>query len=345
MPQESIRVLVIVGDRNSQSLREDSDLGGLCKDWTESENSHILPVAQEGTDINNWLPQFISRLNASFWSKNDLFEAVADILYVAGLDPCRRVFISYKRTECTALSEQLFVALSKERCDVFLDRFCVPPAWDFQEKLREDLADKSLVLVLESPTLMDSKWVQYELNFAKINKIGILAIKPPNLASKRQIAGIQSASRIELCSCEYVNSQLTEQGLRKIIRRVLKESRIAYLKRLFELKSGLKFGLQTHGILAKHDPSGIVLAQSSSGRSWYGLWATPMLPKSFDFYKASESLSRCVKHRCIVSPAHAHAGQDRHSVTQWLSRMTRIRLYTPSQIRDLAFKIQGGKVL
>ena len=74
MPQESIRVLVIVGDRNSQSLREDSDLGGLCKDWTESENSHILPVAQEGTDINNWLPQFISRLNASFWSKNDLFE-------------------------------------------------------------------------------------------------------------------------------------------------------------------------------------------------------------------------------------------------------------------------------
>ena len=51
LPPESVRVLVIVGDRNSPSLREDSDLGRLCKDWTEAENSHILPVAQEGTDI------------------------------------------------------------------------------------------------------------------------------------------------------------------------------------------------------------------------------------------------------------------------------------------------------
>jgi len=344
MPQESIRVLVIVGNRDSPSLPEDSALGRLCKDWTELKNSYILPVAQEGTDINNWLPQFVSKLNASFWSKNDFFEVVDEILYVAGLDPCRRVFISYKRTECTALSEQLFVALSKKRCDVFLDRFCVPPAWDFQEKLVEDLADKSLVLVLESPTLMDSKWVQYELNFAKMNRIGILAIRLPNQVSTSQVSGIQSASIIELRSCEYINSQLTPKGLRKIIRQVLRESRIAYLKRLFELKSGLKFGLNAHGVLAKRDPSGMLLAQSSSCRSWYGLWATPMVPKSLDFYKASESLSIYVKHRCIVSPAHAYAGQDRRSVTQWLSRLTSISLYTPSQIRALAIKIQGGKV-
>lgn len=314
-------------------------------DWIQSDNSYILPVAQEDTDINDWLPQSISKVNASFWSNNEFVGVVNDILYVAGLDPCRRVFISYKRTESAALSEQLFLALSKERCDVFLDRFCVPPARDFQQKLNEDLSDQSLVLVLESPTIMKSKWVQHELNFARVNKIGILAIKPPNLTRGRHLQGLKNASRIELCSCEYHNSKLTDQGLRKVIRRILRESRIAYLKRLFELKSGLKFELNMHGIRAEYDPSGILLAQNRISRLWYAFWPTPMSPKSFDFYRASSPLSIRARHRCIVSTAHPYAARDRRTVTRWLSRLTSISLYSPSQAHDLAVKIQGGKVL
>ena len=349
MPQDSIKVLAIVGDRNSPMLCECSDLGRLCKSWTQLANSYIVPVAEEGTDINRWLPPSLVKLNASFWSGNDFFEVVHDVLYVAGLDPCRRVFISYRRKECSELSEQLFEELSKNKYDVFLDRFCVPPARDFQKKLTEDLADKSLVLVLESPKIMKSKWVQYEINFAKINRLGILAIRPPNVKHESQVTGIEDPFRIDLCSCDFVNSKccefidsrLTDQGLRKVIRRVMTEARLAYLKRLFELNTGLIFWLDKHGITAYYDPNGIVLAQNNRT---YGLWTTPMSPTSIDFHSAS-TLGNKIQDRCIVSPAQSYVGQETRTVTEWLSALSSVSLYTPSQILDLVTKIQGGQDL
>ena len=338
MPQESIRVLVVVGDRNSPALCEHSALAGLCKRWTQSTNSYIIPVAQEETDISKWLPPSISKLNASFWPENDFSSAVNDILYVAGLDPSRRVFISYKRKECSDLSEQLFEALSKERCDVFLDRYSVAPAQDFQKKLTEELADKSLVLVLESPTIMKSKWIQYEINFAKMNKIGILAIRPPNLRFDDQVASIDDDSRIKLDSCQFVNSRLTDQGLQMVIKQILTDMRIAYFRRLLDLNEGLIFGLKMHGITVDYDPSGIILAQNSRR---YGLWTTPIVPTVFDFYRANTSRSG-IQYRCILSPAHAYAGRERRTVTGWLSGLSNVSLYSPHRILDLTRKIQGG---
>ena len=338
MPRESIRVLVVVGDRNSPALSEHSALAELCDSWTQSTNSYIVPVAEEDTDFHKWLPPFISKLNATFWSGDDFYKAVNDILYVAGLDPSRRVFISYRRKECSVLSEQLFEALSKERCDVFLDRYCVPPARDFQEKLTEDLADKSLVLVLESPTIMQSEWVQYEVNFAKMNKIGILAIQPPQLTFNSQVGSIGDDSRIKLNDRQFVNSRLTDQGLHMVIRQILTDMRIAYYRRLFDLNEGLIFGLRMRGISVEYDPSGIILAQNSSR---YGLWTTPFFPTLFDFYNVSTSRT-CVQYRCILSPAHAYAGLERRTVTGWLAGLANVSLYRPSQILDLTKKIQGG---
>ena len=66
-----------------------------------------------------------------------------------------RIFISYRRLETLPVALQLFDRLTHEGFDVFLDRFSIPPGYDFQRRLNQELEDKSMVILLESGSLKD----------------------------------------------------------------------------------------------------------------------------------------------------------------------------------------------
>ncbi len=149
-------MLVLVGDRGPSLSRTATH---RCKasggrSWLHNAAYiNILPVLPQDTDVPTKLPAGLKELNVSLWSR-DISESIHDILYVAGLDRARRLFISYIRKDSTPLAEQLFEELTKRSFEVFLDRFGVPPGADFQAQLTEELADKSMVLVLGAHPLL-----------------------------------------------------------------------------------------------------------------------------------------------------------------------------------------------
>jgi TIR domain len=63
----------------------------------------------------------------------------------------RRVFISYAHADGGPIAERLFDLLTRLRFDVFLDRFRRNPGVDFIERIADELADKAMIAVVETP--------------------------------------------------------------------------------------------------------------------------------------------------------------------------------------------------
>ena len=104
---------------------------------------------------------------ASFWTSS-LAEVIPAILANAGITWERpRIFISYRRDDTQGLAAQLFHALAEENFDVFLDQFRLPPGLELLARIRQELGDKTMVVVLESANLRDSPWVRYEVRVAQ----------------------------------------------------------------------------------------------------------------------------------------------------------------------------------
>lgn len=91
----------------------------------------------------------------------------------------RKVFISYKRDESSAVALQLFGALEKSGFDVFLDTHSVRPADNFQDVLFHRMADCDIVIMLHTKKFFDSKWTKEEFEKANSMSIGIIQIVWP----------------------------------------------------------------------------------------------------------------------------------------------------------------------
>jgi len=142
-----------------------------------------LTVFQAGADPPSLLPTDALRaINAQFW-KDSVTEAVPAILSLAGVTlESQRIFISYRRVETQPLAEQLFDALTHAGFDVFLDRFSIQPGLNFQQRLTQELADKSMVMLLESAWVHTSEWTDHEIQFAKRYQLGLLSLQLPDRA-------------------------------------------------------------------------------------------------------------------------------------------------------------------
>lgn len=137
-----------------------------------------LPVYDPRRDFRSQIPPEAHELNGLAWSPGAPPEQVAaQVLRLLGLtENDRRVFLSYRRTDGSALAHQLRHELLDNGWDVFLDRFNVPPAADFQKRLFQELADKAFVLLLETPDAAGSAWVEQEIAFAHNHRLGLMSI-------------------------------------------------------------------------------------------------------------------------------------------------------------------------
>lgn len=97
------------------------------------------------------------------------------------------------------MGEQLWELLSKAGFDVFLDRFSIEPAENFQERLTERLGDKSFVLLVESPDAHSSPWVLHEINYAVKHRLGFMTITWPETRNKGLlIQGVFDGYRVHM---------------------------------------------------------------------------------------------------------------------------------------------------
>ena len=347
--KDFIRVLVIVADQNNPIQDNNSDLGKIWRTWQQHANSFILPVLPKGSEICNCLPEELQKLNVSFFD-NDFREAVHDVLFVSEIDRYRRIFITYRRDECSSIAEQLFEEFSKKSFEVFLDRFDIPPAVDFQVKLTEKLADKSLVIVLESPKINESEWARYEISFAKQNRIGLFAIKMPKTESLQQVEEIEDAARFPLGSddihCVESKQMIKCTSLNSIVDRVRNENRNAYLRQLYELRIQVASAFKKGGIYSRIASNGM-LAVDNNGTE-YGLWVNPLPPRLVDFYYAStlgENDKPKIYSRGIVAARQEYVSDRRNRIDNWLCQKTDLGLYDRSRMFDLVRKVKRGEKL
>ena len=172
------RVVVWVGPE-----RADEELESLRRGVEAS--LPILPVVID-RDYRS-LPELVEALNAVSLRDNEagVVEAILRMLGLAESE--RRVFISYRRQDTTALADQLRHALLDRGFDVFIDRYAIEPGADVQRRIDIELGDKALVLVLESPSMLDSKWIQHEVDYASEHRISLFALTVPEVTDRDRI--------------------------------------------------------------------------------------------------------------------------------------------------------------
>lgn len=88
----------------------------------------------------------------------------------------RRLFISYRRVETQGIAIQLYEQLDANGFDVFLDSHSIRPGEPFQEVLWHRLADTDVVVLLDSPGFLSSRWTEEELARANSTNLQILQV-------------------------------------------------------------------------------------------------------------------------------------------------------------------------
>ena len=155
-------------------------------DTLRASDVAVVPVVAPGDDFHTVVPDSLHPINAL--SAASLAGVSAAVLRWLGLtEKHRRVFVSYRRTDALFIGEQIWETLGKAGFEVFLDRFSIDPGVDFQERLTASLADKAFLLLIESPDVLTSPWVEYEVEYARKSRMGLLALTWPGSAGMANV--------------------------------------------------------------------------------------------------------------------------------------------------------------
>lgn len=148
-----------------------------------NEGVMVLPVVSALEKFTQYIPKDLALLNGITLDPKDYnHEQVAAVLLegLGLLRKNRRLFISYKRAETQNIAIQLYELLDAHGFDVFLDTHSIRAGEPFQEVLWHRLADTDVILLLDSPSFLDSRWTTEELAQANSTNIQILQLLWPN---------------------------------------------------------------------------------------------------------------------------------------------------------------------
>lgn len=139
----------------------------------------VVPVVENLSNFNDFVPDELRGINGMQFRHDDPnMERVAAVL-LEGLNlirKSRRLFISYRRAETQGVAIQLYEALDGNGFDVFLDTLSIRPGEQFQEVLWHRLADTDVIVLLDSPGFLSSRWTTEELATANSTNIQILQL-------------------------------------------------------------------------------------------------------------------------------------------------------------------------
>ena len=247
----------------------------------------VLPVVHDLQRARQHIPEVLSRLNAMSWDENagGVIQGVLTRLGIAERE--RKLFLSYRRQETSALALQLRRELSERVYDVFLDRFSVPPGDDFQRRLDIELADKAFVLLLESESAIGSPWVQHEVTYALSHRIAVLALTMPDAQPDARFEVIDDAFRIELANGDFddaetaVGRELRSDALAAVLTAVELRYARQLRRRRAELLGSVADWLFQHSYSTKQVADWAIASTSARGSEHVWL-VTPRAPVPTD---------------------------------------------------------------
>jgi hypothetical protein len=313
---DNLKLLIVVSDGRSNTFANPTVLN-----WTQT----ILPVLKLGNPVS--LPAPFKIPQVAFW-KNDIDEVNPYIFGLIGIsDEDQRIFISYRRDDTSELAEQLFDRLNHEGFDVFLDRFSINPAVNFQNRLYQELADKAMIVFLESPTFLSSPWIQLEIAFAKKYRLGLLAL---NVDGSPQIPAIDNEYRIAV-SLSASTKQLNMPELDRLVTEIRHRHSIALYRMRNYLNNNIVAALESKGAITNFDANGFISVADRAGKLNYKIWATPRPPKVNDYHYTD--ISHASGEKVIVGPEFKE--NKREQVNIWLSQKSVVKYFNEGEILSL----------
>ncbi len=183
----------------------------------------ILPVVDNLKSFSSYVPKELEGINSFGLSSNLEIEPLVSCILegLSLLRLSRRIFISYRRVESSAVAIQLYEQLEKAGFDVFLDTHSVRYGDPFQDELWHRLADTDTVVLLNTPGFLNSEWTPKELARANSMSIGILHIIWPN-HKPEDIAELSLPFKLKATDFANRNYNSSKSSLReKTIKRIV----------------------------------------------------------------------------------------------------------------------------
>lgn len=212
-----------------------------------------FPVVSPSMSFSRVVPKELEPFNAIRWDGARLV-AIQALRSLGLAEFQRRVFISYKQSDAWAMADQIWEALSRQGFEVFLDRIGVEPGADFQKRLYEALDEKSFILLIESPRIRESPWVEIEFNYARERNMGIAVLTWPQTTASKILPGVYEKYRMRIprsgmrTRAADRQARLTADSVRRLVQEVEGRHAEALLRRRRELMGSLQGALRRAGV-------------------------------------------------------------------------------------------------
>jgi hypothetical protein len=233
----------------------------------------VVPAVKDLSRFNSFVFEELRGINGMALRSDDPnLERLAAVLLegLSLLRRSRRLFISYRRTDTQGVAIQLYEALDHHGFDVFLDTISIRPGEPFQDVLWHRLADTDVIVLLDSPGFLGSRWTTDELARANSTNIQCLQLIWPGNKLEANAAFSRAVS-LEARDFEKTSSGPDARLRDALVQKVVTEAeslraralaaRHAYLVEEF-CAAAFNLGLSPHV-----QPRRIITVQTRSGKS------------------------------------------------------------------------------
>jgi TIR domain len=347
-----VRVLVLVCD-----CRPIGDPTGAVRRWQHKlhvePGYEFLPVCPAGLApaVQAQLPAPLDEIKIREFTRTPA-EITPDIFRTAGLiSDDYRVFISYRQDDGRHHADRLFGALTRRGFDVFLDRARIAVGRSIPRRIQEELAHKSVLLVLETPNARRSTWVRQEVGIAIANRIGILAVHFPGGAklgflSDRRRHSLQPGD----LRCVGSLNTLTGEALDQICDRVAQVQDFTLVRRRYQMSRALSKALlyPTQGGPApitnqRITPKGCLdVVPNWTPTAVCSVRLTPRLPEIDDFRRLDQSRAPARSYRQAVIARGATSFGRRQDDIRRIADSMETPWYDEAEIPILAGKLRSA---
>jgi hypothetical protein len=283
----------------------------------------VIPVIDSLAGVESHVVEELRGINVMRLSPEDpnLEGVVAVVLEGFNLlRKRRRLFISYRRTETQGVAIQLYECLDRHGFDVFLDTLSIRPGEPFQQVLWQRLADTDVIVLLDSPGFMQSRWTTQELARANSTNIQILQLVWPTTQFESSAAFsrpiVLSDDDFEDAATAGPYSKLKSSVAERVATEVESLRARALAARYTYLVEEFCSEAKTAGLMPRVQPERFITIEPQSGKF---VAAVPAIgvPDAVRYHEAELEVARHpLKHSQIVLLYDERGIQE-----QWLSHL------------------------
>jgi hypothetical protein len=337
------KVLVLISDGNPVD-----DFSGALAFWNNAiragDRQYVILPAAPAAERNRTVGTLsgpAATANLFGWSSNPA-EVVAGVLRASGIVPeAYRVFISYRRSDGQIHADRLFDGLTQRGFEVFLDRIGIQPGANISDRIEQQLAHHSFLIVLETPDAVLSSWVAQEVAFASRHRLGIFALNFPGGTFTPSIKA-DRRRRVQQSELNAAGA-LVENALTAICDRVLQRHDRWLVRRRHQMQQVIRNELLNRSVLNQRTTSNgtIEACYGNPAVRLYQLRASPRVPELGDFFHLDGNSTPNPGFSAVVGPSSQPFSSE-HQELLWLAKRTQIPLYDEAATGRVAQLIAGG---